>query len=598
MTLLILLPLLIYYIIFHTYSQNTKQKEIRLIQQLNQQATEGIDLYINDMARLTLQPLYNRSLRTVLKEADGLTSKDENPDVWDMTQNESNNLINSMRLTKKYIHSVFLFNRQGQMVNYSLSSEQLVQPYSPSQEDWFQRSLVSNGTEIIAGATEIPNTIPKVTNGQHFVFPVARGLKDIDSGELLGVIGLFTDISLLRDVCSKISSTAGEQIVILDKSNTIVYDLNERHIGLHASQPDLGLAFLQGIDVSGANGQLLKVPGGNRYMMVSRIPSAEWTFVRIIPEKALFGDGQQVQNRLILLIFAFTVLSLVMSASISYGIIKPLKRLIESMRRIERGDLTIRLQVNSNDEIGNLSKGFNKMINEIERLINDVYLTSMREKEAELNALQAQINPHFIYNTLESIRMTARMKRDMDTASMISTLGSLLRYSINTRNRVVEVKEEIEHLNNYIVLQNRRFGDKFELVLDIPNDLLSLKVIKLLFQPIVENAIYHALETKDEKGVIKISGFAGREKMWFDIEDNGKGMTSEQLEELMRHINDEDSFAQGSRGIGLRNVHERIKLYCGEGYGLRIESKPELGTIVRLELPVRGVLAPQELPKI
>jgi len=225
------------------------------------------------------------------------------------------------------------------------------------------------------------------------------------------------------------------------------------------------------------------------------------------------------------------------------------------------------------------------MINMIDKLVNTIYVTQIRKREAELHALQAQINPHFIYNTLESIRFVAKSNGDELTAEMAFVLGKLLRYSINIKNKIVTVNDEIMHLKNYLLLQNYRFDNRFTMVINIEKDLLEYKMIKLIFQPIVENSIYHGLEMKDEDGIIRLTGFRRQDMLVFDIEDNGCGMTEEQLEQLNERVNDFTTFDQTEGSIGLKNINERIKLQYGNSSGITVLSRLGHGTTVRILLP-------------
>jgi two-component system, sensor histidine kinase YesM len=224
------------------------------------------------------------------------------------------------------------------------------------------------------------------------------------------------------------------------------------------------------------------------------------------------------------------------------------------------------------------------MIGRVQNLLEEVKFTQARKKEAEQLALQNQINPHFIYNTLEMIRMTAEVNDDEEVSEMTYILGKLLRYGVNHSNQPVTVRDEIEHLHNYIVLQNMRFSNKYKLIIEIPEDIYAYPCLKLMVQPIVENAIYHAFKNRVGTGTITIKAEYSFEKLLFTLSDDGNGMDEQSLKLLRDHIAGTPLIESG-RGIGLRNVNERIKLQYGESYGLSVYSKEELGTDVVLYLP-------------
>jgi two-component system sensor histidine kinase YesM len=607
---LLLFPIAIYYFIFNIYTDNIRKEELSLINQLNLQAVNSIDVYIGDLEQLSKQPLYASgsvneiSIFSILDSAsagngglagdrkDGPQEKMEEGALESTYANMTYEaydylltLLNKLVRSKEYLYSAFLFDSRGTMISYAMPNGQLFEPYDAGAQEWFSESMRLSGKPVVSSSIKFNNSY-LIRPDKFYAFSVSRAIVEPTTVKKLGVVSLFADISMFRDIFTKIQSVEGENILIVDGKGSIIYDSNEDNIAkpVGVLAPELTAAISGNTDNQSRN----IIMNGENYMVMSvSIDTPQWKFIRIMPENALFSNTKKVQERIIILITAFTLLSLLSSIAISFGITKPLKKLISAMKVVEKGDLSIRFRVKYNDEIGHLGRSFNNMLVEINKLIHDVYITNARKKEAELNALQTQINPHFIYNTLESIRMMAIMNDDTDTSEMVSILGKLLRYSINTKNQLVKVKDELEHLKNYLMLQNCRFEDKFELNLEIPEELYDISIIKLIFQPIVENAIYHALETLDGKGVIAIGGGYGEKGIFFEIRDNGVGMTEEELEKLIQRANDFTPISGNARGVGLRNVNERIKLYYGEEYGMRIFSRVGVGTTVRLELPDR-----------
>ena len=236
-----------------------------------------------------------------------------------------------------------------------------------------------------------------------------------------------------------------------------------------------------------------------------------------------------------------------------------------------------------------MGRGFNRMVRKINNLINSVYLAQINEKQTKMDALQIQINPHFLYNTLETIRMLAEINDDSDVAKISETLGRLLRYGVDIFNTQATMKDELEHLRNYIFIQNYRFSNKFEVNIDVDDEILNMPVIKLIIQPIVENAIYYGLEGKNGKSCINIYGIRQDNSIIISIMDNGRGMDEETLERVKRGIysDEKQELKKGKkRSIGLRNVNERIKLKYGVQYGLELESTENIGTCVKINLPV------------
>ncbi len=277
---------------------------------------------------------------------------------------------------------------------------------------------------------------------------------------------------------------------------------------------------------------------------------------------------------------------------VTFAITNPLRKLIELMKEVQNGNLDVRFHVKYNDEVGMLGRHFNEMLNRIKQLIRDVYQVELKKKEIELDALQSQINPHFIYNSLESIRMNAEINDDDETADMIFLLSKLLRYSINRGNERVTLHEEIDHLDHYVKFLNFRFHHSIVLQVQPLDKICKMEVIKLLFQPIVENAILHGVGSREEPLLISITYEMFEEKVVFSIKDNGSGMQPEKVEELQQKISrgvmlshHQQPDEHRKSGLGLRNVNERIKIYYGTEYGLSIQSEVGKGTEVFLSLP-------------
>ena len=604
--LLIILPVLtVFYFIFSTYASDKRQEAINLTHIANQQAMETIDSLFVVMEELTKQPIYDSlaisrspvnqqtNIMEILKQSNRENKDNQNMDGIVIEKNNSDPNITYARTTEENmaidkllkrillfnenIHSVFLFNLHGKY-EYRMQQYSLASKLNSQGEAWFQKCRDMNGNVNFFIGEDFRKSFRSI-NEKEYHFSIARAVIDTQSVNPAGIICININKSFLRETCGNIMTVPGERILIIDENSRIIYDTVEENISKDVSQigfplPDLsriqtGKSFM----IHGEKYLMDAVDSGNEYLKL----------VRIMPENMLFMNLRTMTKQFMFLILLFVLLSLLLSVSLTYGITKPMKKLIMTMRVVERGDLSIRFPVKQKDEIGLLGHSFNKMIRKVETLIDAVYISQIREKEAELDALQSQINPHFIYNTLESIRMMAELNDDASTSRMTFMLARLLRYSISTKKQKVTVRQEVEHLKNYLELQNMRYGDKFELIVDLSEYIYESCIIKLVFQPVVENAIVHGLEGISDKGIIKITGYHENDRIILKIEDNGVGMSAEQVEELNRKINDFSQPDSDKGGIGLKNVNERIQLHYGEGYGLKLSSEPGKGTVVLLE---------------
>jgi len=230
-----------------------------------------------------------------------------------------------------------------------------------------------------------------------------------------------------------------------------------------------------------------------------------------------------------------------------------------------------------------LAHGFNTMIDEIQRLVDDVLRAQLHEREAELHALQSQIKPHFLYNTLESINMLALTHGDREVSRMVTSLGRLLRHAIGSGEPLISVREELEHVHHYMVVQHMRFGDRITITIEVDPQLLDGLIPRLALQPLVENALTHGLEPRPGPGWVTVRGSLVGSDLMFTVEDNGMGMDAGTLAGLRARL--EEDLPRDGRSIGLANVHRRIHLHCGMEYGLSVESLPGEGTRVIMRVP-------------
>jgi two-component system sensor histidine kinase YesM len=229
------------------------------------------------------------------------------------------------------------------------------------------------------------------------------------------------------------------------------------------------------------------------------------------------------------------------------------------------------------------------MIEKIDTLIKDKYQTQLIVMDAEMKALESQINSHFLYNTLESINSIAEIEGIDRISIMTKALGDMFRYSIKTDSELVYLEEELKHINDYMVIQKIRYNNKIDAEFNIPEDLLKCKILKLILQPIVENAICHGLEYKKGSGILRINAFIEGPNIIFEILDDGIGIPAEQLSNMQRVLNEPPQFEKlgrrDKRGIGIANVNSRIKLYYGKEYGLTVSSKQNVGTCIQITVP-------------
>ncbi|WP_168929093.1 cache domain-containing sensor histidine kinase [Paenibacillus dokdonensis] len=310
-----------------------------------------------------------------------------------------------------------------------------------------------------------------------------------------------------------------------------------------------------------------------------------WKIIAMIPMKEILAHNDNI-NKLVLMLLGAAILSVVIiSVFISSRITRPITGLMRKMSDVQQGNFDLDLYDDSSVEMQKLTTRIMRMIKRINQLNHDVFSYAIKTKEAEISALQSQINPHFLYNTLQSIKSLAICERSEDVSLMVTLLGDVMRYSIYHPNELVVLNKELEHVKAYLQIQNYRYPDKVQYEFDCEERVLHMKTPKLLLQPIVENAVIHGF-SGSRKGKVRISAHRIPAGLEIVIEDTGQGITAERLMELRNLLYQNE--ASGMEHIGFKNVHDRIRYKFGDTYGLTIESEEQKGTTVIIQLPEMG----------
>lgn len=575
LTIIFLVFVFILILSFTSFTIFKEDKEIstfKMVAQNNRQAMSKIDDYIKDISNITKFPLtYKQNDFTYLTELESFNNTNLASYALQVMNEQ---MFNDILGYKNDTNSCFLFNLRGNG-DYKTRTP-LYHPFNPLNEGWFKDSIDKLGKPITIDTYKLPYT----ANNQNstYVFGIARGIVKFSSNNVVGVLLVNTNIDYLRNICNNMKISSGQRIIITHNNYTI-YDSIEDNMGKEAIQD---ISNINWSDTSTDSIKTLSIDGKKLFASSITSDTNGWRLISLVPADELFKDLNEVQNMYIIFTTIIIIITTILIFLISRQIANPIKKLVALMSLTEDGDFDVNIDINSKDEIGMLADSFNSMIEKINNLIHEVYINKIKQGELEIQMLQSQINPHFIYNTLESISMMATINDDDTTSDMASALGSILRYGISNYNTEVLVTDEINNLEQYILLQDIRFNRIYTISVNINSNVESLSIIKLILQPIVENAIYHGMKYVRSNGKIDVIGNKDGEILNFYVIDNGKGMDSKQTELLNGYINDQNN---SFKSIGLKNVNKRIKLRYGENYGLFISSDVEFGTNVHVKLP-------------
>lgn len=527
-----------------------------------------IDNYMADISNISKIPLtYRMESKTYINAL-----KDYN-DTNLLTlefQRMNERMFEEIMAYKADINSCFIFNVNGKG-DYKVKKA-IYDVMDPTEETWFRECYEKFGKPVVVDTYELPY-VADTANKPLQVFGVARGILKIDTNEVVGVLLINTGIDYIRNVVADAKVSENHRILILNGSYTI-YDTQEEYIGQETEEA-ISQILLE--DNNAVNE--IVMPDGTCMLAFSAASDVtDWRIVSLVPEDEVLGDLKKAQQRIIIQTVIGIGAMLILLFLVITRISKSISKLEAVMRLAEQGDFEHHIKVESKDEIGSLTGMFNAMIERINSLINEVYKQKIYHSEMELQMLQAQINPHFLYNALESISMLAVMNDDDQTSEMAANLGAIMRYGISNYNMEVTLYEEIVNLKKYIFFQEMRFKSIYTISIDIDPGLYGIKMIKMIIQPILENAIEHGMKDTVRDGKIIISAVKKDKNMLeFVVSDNGVGMTEGEVHDLNEYIQGNN---QKYKSIGLKNVNRRIKLQYGEGYGVTVESCIGQGTTV------------------
>ncbi|MGO4347735.1 sensor histidine kinase [Paenibacillus sp. MCAF9] len=407
------------------------------------------------------------------------------------------------------------------------------------------------------------------------VLSFVRAVKDPLTGQVLGVILIDMKLDIIQAIVESVSLGKSGFIFIMDENGGVVYS------------PVNPIVYrISGDWMEGRSGKVIHQVNELEYQMIyNTFPEFDWRIVGVFPLKESLQVVADIQFYTVIIALVTLLLAFMASWYFTNAIVRPVGKLRSLMKKVEEGELHLRFPSKTKDEIGQLGNSFNHMVQEIDNLIHLVYLEQREKREAELKILQAQIKPHFLYNTLDTIQWMAQDRDADDIVDIVVALTHLFRISLSKGREVIPLSDEIQHVESYLIIQMARYEDKLSFEIDIPQELQTLSVLKIILQPLVENAIYHGIKEKLAKGTIRIHGSAEDNKLVLVVEDDGVGFEAERLIQMNESFHAIRQSGE-DRGYGLYNVNERIKLSYGSGYGLTIESERGQGSKIVVKLPL------------
>ncbi|HHV98399.1 MAG TPA: histidine kinase [Clostridiaceae bacterium] len=550
---------------YEAVEKNSREYTYQLIEQVNR----NIESYITNMENISIMTLFNNDVREYLTR-DDLSSEEEA-----VYAEKIKLLFDSILSTRQDISSIMVLGYNGRVVISNNRNITELNPYiDPTEQTWYKKAKEAGGAAVIS-SPHVQNILQD--NYYRWVVSLSRELVSADGNEKMGIFVVDLNFSIINDMCSKIKLGKRGYVFIVDREGNIVYHPQQQLIYSNVKRE-----MIDEVLNSTENYFITNEGKDSRIYNIMNSLNTGWKIVGVSYIDELVTNKSEIENSHKLWGFICLATAMIISIILSRRISSPIKHLESLMKQVERGNFDIKVDIESANEIGELGRAFNIMITKIKELMKQNMKEQELKRKSELKALQAQINPHFLYNTLDSIVWMAEAKNSEEVVLMTSALAKLFRLSISKGEEIIPVHNEIEHVRSYLIIQEMRYRNKLEFEIDVDPEIYHFKTLKIILQPLVENSIYHGIKNKEGIGKIKIKGKICNDKILLQVIDNGIGMDQEKI----KNIFEKSGKSPGRSGVGVKNVNERIKLYFGKDYGLEFQSEPNKGTTVNVWLPI------------
>lgn len=528
------------------------------------QMTQNIDSYIN----------YMDNIASMIAESEDvqyyLFSQNESSEYRKRLLSQYSTVLNSREDIRNLgilcEGGSYLFNEGIQVKNPYLDLE---------GQEWYQNAMASEEESSLTSSH-----VQHVIQGERpWVITLSRRIpNNLNDSSGDGVFFIDLNYSAISELCDENSIGEKGYVFILDENGSVVYHPQQQQLYNELQTENIDIVMN-----AESNTVITSNSDAGKLYTMARSEKIGWTIVGCMNVGELLKNSRQAQSVYILMAAVLVVIALLLSSLISRNITLPIQRLRDSMAKVQEGDFeTADVEVVSGNEIGSLTTSFNVMTHRIQELMEQNIYEQKEKRKSELKALQSQINPHFLYNTLDSIIWMAEGKKNEEVVLMTASLARLLRQSISNEDELVPIGQEVEYARSYLTIQKMRYKDKLEFQIDVAPEISNIMIIKLVLQPIIENAIYHGLKYKESIGLLIVHGYAQDNHAVLEIIDNGIGMDEETLE----HIFEKHKVNYHSNGVGVYNVQKRLQLYYGSDYGITYKSRVGEGTMATITIPM------------
>lgn len=527
------------------------------------QIGRNIEFIVQDVHATSLYMIQDANIRHYLKEIGQMSES--------AREEETQKMIESLMVllgSKPFIQSIYFQTATGIAIDTSGTKQQIDSAMTERVSDLRGR-FIWYGNRILDYSDKTIN-----------VLSMARDYNDInDTKQKMALLQINVNEDYIANLYRDPSTGIHGEYMLVDTDNRVISSLAKDSLG--QSLPFWNERLFQ--DLRGKNGYFYSDFDGEPYLVTYyRIDGMGAKLIHFVKVDELLNEMVMDRTLITAIIVLCIVICVGIAAVFSLKVLRPLKQLRLMMENVRKEDFDTQIQIEGHDEISLLGKSFNKMSSRLKELIEQVYSVQLKRKEAELKALQAQVNPHFLYNTLDTIYWVSRMEQAFETSKLVEALSKLFRLSLNSGDEITTVKNEVDHLRHYITIQEKRYEDRIRFTIETDEALHEYRTIKLLLQPIVENSIYHGIEKNRGKGQIDVRVYADNDALVFEVTDNGAGVDLEEVNGLLQRTMDDN------RGFAIKNVHDRIQLYFNADFGIAFMHNPSgQGTTVIVRQPLQ-----------
>lgn len=565
----------VFYMVFHSraFNERGKYEEENLV---NMEAY--LNSYLEEVDSIAKNVNYNYYLQdyleTVIKEDDDYVDSGigKNMRSYEM----SSQAFSDTLLSRADISSIMIFGKKKMLLNRSMYTYQKV-ALDYSKLDWYAKAVAKPQDAIITG----PNRHSFFDTDDE-VISLSREVQSYENGTFRGVILINLNMNKITEICNSFQEKQENFICIINDKGELVYEQQNGRERFAFDEKENRQELNTALGKTKESCFRLNYRGEKYLVTRTDMKTTGWTLVSMVPYKSVMAETMAISGVMILAVAITLIVTLLLLNRILTGVVKPLKKLEKYMFQVNPDNMDQRMEILTDDEIGHLSMKFNQMMDRIRNLKEQVIEEQEDKRKYELQALQAQINPHFLYNTLDSIIWMAETN-DSNIVAMTEALAKLFRISLNKGNEEISLERELEHVKNYLIIQSMRYADKFTYEISAEPGVERCRTIKLILQPIVENCIYHGIKKKRGTGKITIRAYRREQNLIIEVSDDGCGMPEEICRKILSDEIESENIS-GS-GIGVKNVNERIQLRFGKKYGLSYSSEEGVGTTVTYVLP-------------